>query len=191
MTPFQAVAGFLYGKFVEKAVERTASAYGRAGAIAEQALNSIRTVVGLAGEDKECKRYEKELDYTKKAMIKYGLIQGISIGFFSMFTYVFYAFSFYFGSLFIKNELYDAGSKRNYTAGDVLAVYFSIISGASSLALTTPSLRAIAAARQTAGKVFSIIDRQSKINPEDPKGETPQILEPQIQVQGRRIQLPK
>ena len=181
LTPFQAVAGFLYGRFVSKAVERTADAYGRAGAIAEQALSSIRTIVGLAGEDKECERYSRELEHTKSTMIKFGLIQGISIGFFSMFTYVFYAFSFYFGSIFIKNDIYDNGTGSNYTGGDVLAVYFAIISGASSLAMTTPSLRAIAAAKQTAAKVFATIDRKSKIDTEDPAGDTPEIVEARIQ----------
>lgn len=35
--------------------------YGKAGAIAEEALTSIRTVIAFNGQEHECERYEKTL----------------------------------------------------------------------------------------------------------------------------------
>ena len=64
--------------------EKEANAYGRAGAIADEVLSSIRTVVAFGGQDKEVERYESKLIYAKKA----GLLRGILTGVGGMFTFL-------------------------------------------------------------------------------------------------------
>ena len=41
--------------------EKEFAAYGRAGAIAEEVLSSIRTVVAFGGQKKEVERFEKKV----------------------------------------------------------------------------------------------------------------------------------
>ena len=43
--------------------EKEFAAYGRAGAIAEEVLSSIRTVVAFGGQKKEVERFEKKVTY--------------------------------------------------------------------------------------------------------------------------------
>ena len=181
LTPLQALAGAIFGKFVAKSVDNNAAAYAKAGAIAEQALSSIRTVIGLAGEDKEAERYTNELSNTKKTMIKYGFIQGICIGIFSMTGYLFYAVAFYFGSIFVENHVWNAGSQRDYTGGDVVSVYFAVVTGGMSLLMTAPSMKAFYSAKQTAARVFALIDRKSNIDPDDESGKVLEGFEPKIE----------
>ena len=50
--------------------EKEFAAYGRAGAIAEEVLSSIRTVVAFGGQKKEVERFEKKVSlniYNKKS----------------------------------------------------------------------------------------------------------------------------
>ena len=47
--------------------EKEMAAYGRAGAIAEEVLSSIRTVVAFGGEQKEIDRYDSRLVLAKRS----------------------------------------------------------------------------------------------------------------------------
>ncbi|CAF5051682.1 unnamed protein product, partial [Rotaria sp. Silwood1] len=54
-------------------VKRTAAelkAYGKAGAIAEEVISSIRTVLSYNGQEKEIHRYAQSLDDAKQCAIK-------------------------------------------------------------------------------------------------------------------------
>ena len=57
--------------------EKEANAYGRAGAIADEVLSSIRTVVAFGGQEKEVERYESKLIYAKKAGLLRGILTGV------------------------------------------------------------------------------------------------------------------
>ena len=60
--------------------EKEMTAYGRAGAIAEEALSAIRTVVAFGGQDKEVERYENKLVYARKAGTLRGILTGVGGG---------------------------------------------------------------------------------------------------------------
>ena len=55
--------------------------YAHAGAVAEEVLGSIRTVVAFGGEQKEYNRYKGKLTEAKNLGAKKGMISGLSIGF--------------------------------------------------------------------------------------------------------------
>ena len=55
--------------------------YEKAGGRAEQALQNIKTVKGLHGEEYEIKFYLTELLKGKAIVIRYGIWIGISFGF--------------------------------------------------------------------------------------------------------------
>ena len=60
--------------------EKEMAAYGRAGAIAEETLSAIRTVVAFGGQDKEVQRYESKLVYARKAGTLRGILTGVGGG---------------------------------------------------------------------------------------------------------------
>lgn len=57
--PLIVLSGALTGKVMASLTSKEQTAYAEAGAIAEQAISSIRTVVAFGGENEELKKYEK------------------------------------------------------------------------------------------------------------------------------------
>ena len=49
--------------------EKEFAAYGRAGAIAEEVLSSIRTVVAFGGQKKEVERFEKKVSHEARNIL--------------------------------------------------------------------------------------------------------------------------
>jgi ABC-type bacteriocin/lantibiotic exporter with double-glycine peptidase domain len=67
MIPFMIIFGGMAAKVQSSFAEKEMEAYGKAGAIAEEALSAIRTVVAFGGQDNEIGRYEKNLQGAKKS----------------------------------------------------------------------------------------------------------------------------
>ena len=69
--------------------------YASAGAVAEEVLSSIRTVLAFGGEEKEAARYDQKLKKARRLGVKKGLALGISLGL--LFTLLFstYTISFW------------------------------------------------------------------------------------------------
>ena len=59
--PLIVLAGALTGKVMASLTSKEQTAYAEAGAIAEQAISSIRTVVAFGGEGEELKRFFLEI----------------------------------------------------------------------------------------------------------------------------------
>ena len=76
MVIFGGLAALAQSKFAEKEME----AYGKAGALAEEVLSAIRTVVAFGGQKKEIANYEENLKDAKTSGILRGLLTGLSGG---------------------------------------------------------------------------------------------------------------
>ena len=82
-------------QIVTQFTSREQNAYAKAGAIAEEVLSSIRTVIAFGGEEKEAQRYGKELSGALKVGIMRGAITGLLFGallavFFSSYSLAFW-----------------------------------------------------------------------------------------------------
>ena len=66
----------LYTQLITQFTSKEQSAYARAGAVAEEVLSSIRTVIAFGGQQKETQRYGGELG----AALKVGIIRGTATG---------------------------------------------------------------------------------------------------------------
>lgn len=80
---------------VTRFISKEQSAYARAGAIAEEVLSSIRTVMAFGGEQKEVQRYGGELKYALKVGIKRGAATGLLSGAMSGVVYGGFALAFW------------------------------------------------------------------------------------------------
>ena len=65
--------------------------YAHAGAVAEEVLGSIRTVVAFGGEQKEYNRYKGKLTDAKKLGVKKGVITGVMNGLIYVIIFTVYA----------------------------------------------------------------------------------------------------
>lgn len=157
--PALAVVGGLFGKFAAEATVRGQKSYAAAGAVAEEALTLIRTVVAYGGEATEAAKYERLLRRAARDEERRAHLMGVSIGISMFIMLSVYGLSFWYGGKLVR-----AG---DVTPGAVVTVFFAIIIGAMGLGQTAPGISAVHAARGAAPRVFEVIERASAIDPLD------------------------
>lgn len=69
--------------------------YAGAGAVAEEVLASIRTVLAFGGEEKEIERYNAKLKSATKLGARKGFISGILLGLMFFFLFAMYSVAFW------------------------------------------------------------------------------------------------
>ncbi|KAM7420780.1 hypothetical protein PAMA_015143 [Pampus argenteus] len=156
VSPALGISAAIFGKVLTTFTSKEQSAYAKAGAVAEEVLSAVRTVFAFSGQDREIKRYQKNLEDAKNMGIKKAISANIAMGFTFMMIYMSYALAFWYGSILILN--------KEYTIGTVLTVFFVVLIGAFTLGQTSPNIQSFASARGAAYKVYSIIDHQPCID---------------------------
>ncbi|KAE9100153.1 ABC transporter B family member 11 [Phytophthora fragariae] len=185
-TPFIAVTAFFSMKVLSTATQAGLESYGKAGAVAQEALSNVRTVHMFNSINHFIAKYEAALGPSTKAGVKKGLAVGLGTGI--MFGTVFftYAGGMYFGALMVANDYLDGNhctGNSCYNGGKVLTVFFAIIMGAMALGQAAPSAEAITSARAAAYPVFQTIKRPSLIDPLSEEGKKLDKVMGRIQIE--------
>merc|ERR1719308_113772 len=82
---------------MSRAAKGEMDTYGKAGAIAEEVLSSIRTVVAFGGQQKEIENYKVALKDAKKHSIIKGTLTMSTIGLMFGLVYAAYGVGFWYG----------------------------------------------------------------------------------------------
>ncbi|CAG8574146.1 4069_t:CDS:1 [Paraglomus brasilianum] len=160
--PLLAAAAGLMSKILAAASKDSQDAYAAAGAVAEQAFSSIRTVAAFGGEERETQRYISKLDRAYKVGKKRALVNGVGMGSIMFTLFATYGLAFWYGATLIVDHYTDGGT--------VLNVFFAIIIGAVQLGHAAPNFAAIGHALGAAAKLYEVIDRVPKIDSESTAG---------------------
>ncbi|KAJ2854547.1 hypothetical protein GGI22_004458, partial [Coemansia erecta] len=159
VVPLIAVAGAYMGitaaTITTNAQDKTASS----GAIADEVLSGIRTIMAFNGQAREVARYKKMVEEAYVFGRRIGFILGGSIGAIQSFIFVMYCVGFNFGSWRLR--------KGEYDPQQVLNIVLLLLIGGYMLSNVGPNASAITSAQGSAAKVFEIIDRVSPIDPLD------------------------
>ena len=157
-------------------------AYAKAGAVAEEVLAAIRTVIAFGGQKKELERYNNNLEEAKRLGIKKAITANISMGAAFLLIYASYALAFWYGtSLVISKE---------YSIGQVLTVFFSVLIGAFSVGQASPNIEAFANARGAAYEVFKIIDNKPSIDSFSKSGHKPDNIQGNLEFKNIHFSYP-
>ncbi|KAG0315420.1 Multidrug resistance protein 1 [Dissophora globulifera] len=166
-------AAFMAKYTVESAADGQGS-YSKAGAVAEQAFSSIRTVVAFGGQKRETASYISHLDKAYVAGAKKARVAGTGNGIFMFVIFSTYGLAFWFGSNRVAAGV--------LTSGEVLNVFLGMIIGAFALGNIGPNLSAFANAQGAAYNIFKTIDRVPIIDSANPDGAKPENLQGHIVV---------
>nr|CAD7595893.1 unnamed protein product [Timema genevievae] len=166
--------------------------YGEAGAVVEEVLSSIRTVVAFGGEEKEAERYTKMLGPAQVTGIKRGMFSGLGGGVMWFITYCSYAIAFWYGVELILDSRYiePDSSQEKYTPAILIICLFGVLAGAMNMGLASPHLEAFAVARGAAASVFSIMDRASEIDSFSKAGHKLKAMQGYIEFNGVHFNYP-
>ncbi|KAI4456368.1 atp-binding cassette sub-family b [Holotrichia oblita] len=149
---------------------REMESYGSAGAIAEEVLGAIKTVMAFGGQQKEIDRYKVHLQTACKNNITRALLTGISNGVMWFVMFASYALSFYYGIGLIIDERDLPLDQQTYNAGTMITVFFSVLMAMFTLTQCMPYFQIFGTSQGAAAKIFSVIDHQPEINLSRGKG---------------------
>ncbi|XP_025895226.1 phosphatidylcholine translocator ABCB4-like isoform X1 [Nothoprocta perdicaria] len=175
VSPVLGLSAALWAKVLSAFTDKEQAAYAKAGAVAEEVLSSIRTVIAFGGQEKEIKRYHKNLEDAKRIGIRKSITANISMGVAFLLIYASYALAFWYGTTLIIAD--------DYTIGNVLTVFFSVLIGAFSIGQTAPSIEAFANARGAAYAIFNIIDNEPQIDSYSEVGHKPDHIKGDLEFQ--------
>ncbi|XP_070643727.1 phosphatidylcholine translocator ABCB4 isoform X3 [Bos indicus] len=165
ISPILGLSTAVWAKILSAFSDKELAAYAKAGAVAEEALGAIRTVIAFGGQKRELERYQKHLENAKRIGIKKAISANISMGTAFLLIYASYALAFWYGSTLVI--------AKEYTIGNAITVFFSILIGAFSIGQAAPCIDAFANARGAAYAIFAIIDSDPKIDSFSERGHKP------------------
>ncbi|KAJ1893871.1 hypothetical protein LPJ81_005284, partial [Coemansia sp. IMI 209127] len=157
--PFIAIAGSYMGITAAKIVTNSQDKTAASGAIADEVLSGIRTIMAFNGQAREISRYKQMVEESYVFGRRIGFVLGGSIGAVQFSVFSMYCIGFNFGSWRLREGEYDPQQ--------VLNIILLLIIGGFMLSNVGPNASAITSAQGSAAKVFEIIDRVSPIDPLD------------------------
>uniref|UniRef100_A0A0R3S4K4 ABC transmembrane type-1 domain-containing protein n=1 Tax=Elaeophora elaphi TaxID=1147741 RepID=A0A0R3S4K4_9BILA len=155
------LTGFLT-RFITTSVRRELRAYEKAGAVAEEVIVGIRTVIALNGQKKEINRYQNELKEASAFGRRKVLL--IALGTAWLFCVIFIAMgvAFWYGAKLQNDGLIEPGA--------IFATFWATIGGTMSLGMAASQIGAIITAQTAASSIFEVIDRIPEIDCQSSEG---------------------
>jgi ATP-binding cassette subfamily B (MDR/TAP) protein 1 len=139
---------------------------GQGASLAEDILDSIRTVVAFDAQETLATKYEKHLKDAERPGMRAQIIFALMVGALLCVMYLNYGLGFWMGSRFLTE------TNSDIKAGDVLTILMAIILGSYNLGNIAPNTQALSTAVAAASKLYSTIDRQSPLDASVDKGIT-------------------
>ncbi|KAL1517854.1 hypothetical protein ABEB36_001562 [Hypothenemus hampei] len=159
--------------FSAKYCKQEMVAYGNAGAVAEEVLSSIRTVVAFEGQDKEARRYEKFVKQAETNNIKRCLFNAVNQAFLWFLTYASFALAFWYGIELIIQERNLPPEEIVYTPANMFGVFFCVLLANWNFGTIGPYLEVFGMASGSAFKVFQVLDSESEMFKNKVSGKNP------------------
>uniref|UniRef100_A0A7E4V6E2 ABC-type xenobiotic transporter n=1 Tax=Panagrellus redivivus TaxID=6233 RepID=A0A7E4V6E2_PANRE len=156
IVPFVILSLYGSARAVNAAIYKEMSAYSAAGAVAEEVISGIRTVMSFNAQSFEADRYEKCLNKGKIVGIRKAGVTGFFSGLYNMFLFISMGASFWYGTqLVVWGEI---------KPGTVFATFWAVLTGGMRMGMAVPQISVIVGAKLAAGELFEVIDRKPKLD---------------------------
>ncbi|XP_065254511.1 ATP-dependent translocase ABCB1-like [Emys orbicularis] len=184
VSPLLAAAAAVGSIFLASFTTKELTAYARAGAVAEEILTAIRTVVAFNGQMKALAKYDVNLENARKVGVKKSITTYTSLGFIELILFGAFALALWYGTKLTVEE------KENYDIGRVLIVLFSMIRGAFFLGQSYPYLESVSNARGAAYEVYKVISKHRLLDSSATEGYRPDKLKGEIEFKNIHFSYP-
>ncbi|NWT66232.1 MDR1 protein, partial [Prunella himalayana] len=183
VSPLLAASAAIWSTLLASLTAKELSAYAKAGAVAEEILTAIRTVVAFNGQQKALEKYDANLEMAKRVGMKKSITTNTCLGLSQFFIFGSYALAFWYGTKLTAED-------PHYDIGRVLIVFFSVLVGAFSLGQAAPNLESVANARGAAYEVYKIINKKRLIDSSSKEGYKPDKLVGEIEFRNIHFSYP-
>ncbi|CUG90637.1 ABC transporter, putative [Bodo saltans] len=148
--------GGMMAKAMTTMTEQSRAHFAKAGAVATEVMENVRTVQTFGQEEREVARFSESVIEAEAAGIKKEIVSNVSIGATYCIMFCTYTIAFWFSAYLIE--------WRRNNVGEVTATFFSVLLGSFGIGLVFPSITAFTEARGAASKIYSVIERQPEID---------------------------
>ncbi|XP_023344692.1 phosphatidylcholine translocator ABCB4 [Eurytemora carolleeae] len=177
MIPLMGMASGFLTKAQASYAFKESSAYGQAGAVAEEVLSNIKTVLAFGGEAKEVDRYTQKLKPARKSGVVRSAFTGVSGGITFVIMYTVYGVGFWYGVKLIFDDIERCRGEwvcsNEYTPENLVIIFFSVLLGGFQIGQSAPYAEALSQAMSSATAIFRIIERTPKIDSLSDRGMKP------------------
>uniref|UniRef100_A0ABM5GP39 ATP-binding cassette sub-family B member 5 isoform X1 n=1 Tax=Pogona vitticeps TaxID=103695 RepID=A0ABM5GP39_9SAUR len=184
VSPLLVISGGVWSYLLSVLTSKELTAYAKAGAVAEEILSAIRTVVAFNGQKKAIARYDANLEAARSVGLKKTITTNFSLGISQFLIFGCYALAFWYGTKLTVDE------KDNYDIGTVLIVFFAVLIGAFSIGQASPNLESLASARGAAYEVYKIIKKPRLIDSSSSEGFKPDKLRGEVEFKNIHFSYP-
>ncbi|WVZ77552.1 hypothetical protein U9M48_025409 [Paspalum notatum var. saurae] len=155
------IPGFLYARFQTGLARRIRDQYARPGAIAEQAMSSVRTVYSFVAETSTAASFSAALEESVRLGIRQGLAKGLAFGSGGIRVAIF-AFNVWYGSRLVMYH--------GYKGGTVYMVSVIIVAGGGALGSAQSNIKYFSEASLAVERIMELVRRVPKIDSESGAG---------------------
>ncbi|KAL8144526.1 hypothetical protein V2J09_017558 [Rumex salicifolius] len=156
----------------------TAKAHAKTSMIAGEGVSNIRTVAAFNAQEKILSLFSTELRAPQRRSLRRSQTSGCLFGVSQLALYASEALILWYGARLV--------SKGLSTFSKVIKVFVVLVITANSVAETISLAPEIIRGGEAVGSVFSILDRQTRIDPDDPDAETVESVRGEIEF--RRVE---
>ena len=115
-------------------------------------------------EDKEVERFSEPLEEARKSGIKFHLLSSLAYGCNNGVFILNFAIILFIGSIFVTESVTNNVRGRDYSPGDIVAIFLGIMFASFSLSLAGPNFKAVTVGRQAAYSAIETINRKPEID---------------------------
>ncbi|KAG2384018.1 ABC transporter B family member 19 [Vigna angularis] len=152
----------------------TAKAHAKTSMIAGEGVSNIRTVAAFNAQTKMLSVFCNELRVPQRQSLRRSLTSGFLFGLSQLALYASEALILWYGAHLV--------SKGASTFSKVIKVFVVLVITANSVAETVSLAPEIIRGGEAVGSVFSILDRSTRIDPDDPDAEPVESLRGEIEL---------
>ena len=149
-------------------------AQGESSKIAAEAVSNLRTITAFSSQDRILKMLEKAQEGPSRESIRQSWFAGIGLACSQSLTSCTWAFDFWYGGKLV--------SHGHVTAKALFETFMILVSTGRVIADAGSMTSDLAKGADAVGSVFAILDRYTKIEPDDPEGCKPEKLTGQIEL---------
>eukprot|EP00443_Scrippsiella_acuminata_P089370 CAMPEP_0115398044 /NCGR_PEP_ID=MMETSP0271-20121206/14118_1 /TAXON_ID=71861 /ORGANISM="Scrippsiella trochoidea, Strain CCMP3099" /LENGTH=1281 /DNA_ID=CAMNT_0002821813 /DNA_START=36 /DNA_END=3881 /DNA_ORIENTATION=- len=161
--PLMAIGMIIMGKAVQEVAQETQSWYSTAAAKVEECLFAVRTVIAFGGERKELEGYSKATREAKSGAVRNYLKTSLGSSYAEWIWALANAVALYFGMTLVYGGKVNGSTGRLWTGGDILIIFFCVLTGGFTLGQLEPANKAFNEGRVSMARFFAAKEAASTI----------------------------